>query len=480
MGFFDEGGLFGNAYSEIFPNAGGNPMMDMAGPTMGMSGGGAGPEVSGTDPSMGLDSPGNQVPRGLPASQTRFPWEHGVGEAAPISNQGDVDKMLIGEPPAPYAVPGSASGGPGTTDPNNIPLPQARPDSAPQTPGPGTPAGAPAPPLPPPRTIATSTGPTPLGTSSAAGTPGTYFPHTGPWSGQDGGGQPPAAGRGLLDGVMGAIGKNPDTPFGSTLFGDPRTGRQVIGGLAAGLKAAGNSAGKSPFQAATSGAGAALEGGQKADDTGTEQQRRATASERENQRLEETKRRNDQMYDVYQKRLQRAQQVGTVQSRAQAWENSDLGKLQKANTEILKRQAEIRQSYRDDLRAAANGGLNGNDIRAQMKKEMDEAQGEVYGQYGIDPKNINKLQSRGSAVYGSDGKIDMEKTKGQAHKPTSWDDFHATVKPGHYFINPADGKLMLRKSAAPPPIDQGGTIEAGPNFMQPPAATPDYQMAGMG
>jgi hypothetical protein len=31
------------------------------------------------------------------------------------------------------------------------------------------------------------------------------------------------------------------------------------------------------------------------------------------------------------------------------------------------------------------------------------------------------------------------------HKPTSWDEFHATVKPGQYFLNPADGKLYQRK-----------------------------------
>jgi len=310
-------------------------------------------------------------------------------------------------------------------------------------------------------------------------------PYTGPWSGRDeGGGQPPAAGRGLLDGIMGTIGKDPNTPPGSGLFSDPRTARQFMGSLGAGLKAAGSSAGKSPMQAAFGGAGAALEGGEKADDTGTEQQRRATASERENQRLEETKRRNDQMFQVYQDRLKKAQQVGTVASRAQAWETSDYGRLQHANAEIIKGQAEIRQNYRADLNAAATAGqsVSGqtpDQIRALMKKEQDELKAGVYKQYNVNP---DELQKRGSAVFGDDGKIDADKTKAQAHKPTSWDDFHATVKPGHYFINPADGKLMLRKSAAPTPIDQGGTMQAAPNFMQPPAATPDYgggyQMAG--
>jgi hypothetical protein len=32
------------------------------------------------------------------------------------------------------------------------------------------------------------------------------------------------------------------------------------------------------------------------------------------------------------------------------------------------------------------------------------------------------------------------------HTPTSWDEFHATVKPGQYFLNPADGKLYKRKT----------------------------------
>jgi hypothetical protein len=409
MGFFDEGGVFGDAFSGI------TGLFDTS---------------ANAAPGPAMPSPDMPIPQDP---------NGGLADAAGIND--------IGSQPANVPLPRAR---PDMTNPGTTGLPGSDFAGPPAMMAPGGGGGGAAPPLPPPQTIPTSTGPTPIASSTSAGGWGPTNAQFSPAPARP----QPGGGGGLFDNIMQRFGKNPDTPFGSTLFGDPRTARQMMGSLGAGLSAAGNSAGKSPMQAAFGGAGAAIQGGQKADDTGTAEQRKDTDQALNKARLDETRRRNDQMYQVYQDRLKKAQQVGTVQSRAQAWENSDLGKLQKANTEILKRQAEIRQSYRDDLRAAANSGLNGNDIRGQMKKEMDDAQAEVYGQYGIDPKNINKIQS-----MGTDAK--------NPHKPTSWDEFHSTVKPGQFYINPADGKTYQRKSAAPAPIDAGGTITAQPNFMSP-------------
>lgn len=241
-------------------------------------------------------------------------------------------------------------------------------------------------------------------------------------------------------------------PVADTLK-DPLWQKETMGSLAAGLKAVGQNWNKPGLAAAAGTAGAAMEGGQKAASSATEEKRKDTAQQLNEAKLNETSRRNDQLFQAAQDRLQKAQQVGTVQSRAQAWENSDLGKLQKANTEILRQQSEIRKSYQDDLRAAANNGQNGAEIRQQMQKEMDEAAQRTYKQYGIDPNNVNKIQNRGT---GSDN----------PHKPTSWDEFNATVKPGQYYVNPSDGKVYQRKGAVPPPADQGGGIQQ-PNFINP-------------
>ncbi len=440
MGFFDEGGSFGDAFNSIW----GTDANAAPGPNY--------PPGGDLAAQGGINDIGPQTTpvTAPPASSTYAPPTGGT--MAGDLGMGDIPGGAEAAPPLPSVRPPGADMGPSTAGTSGSPY-----------------AGPPGGGMAMSRTlqqIPTSTGPTPPPIASST----TYNAPGGSPASQ------PAAGRaGLLDPVMRALGKNPDTPWGGGLFGDPRTARQFAGSLGAGLSAAGNSAGKSPAQAAFGGAGAAIQGGQKADDTGTEQQRKATASERENQRLAETQRRNDQTLQWHMGELARRQQVGTVQSRAQAWETSDYGRLQKANAEILKQQAEIRQNYRSDLNTASVqgksvSGMSPDEIRTQMKKEQDEVKANVYKQYNVDP---DALQKRGTAVFGEDGKIDSDKTKSQAHKPTSWDDFHATVKPGQYYINPSDGKLLMRKTPAPSPVDAGTTI-AGPSFMTPPAATPDY------
>ncbi len=414
MGFFDSGDIFSDAFSGIFGTANAAP-----GPNY--------PPGGDLSAQAGIGDIGPQTTpvTAPPASQMYAPPTGGT--MARDAGIGDISGGAGAVPPLPSARPPGADMGPGTA-------------GAPGSPYAGPPGGTPTPPssgggdsINATRTwIPTSTGPTP----------------------------PPVA--------------SSTTYNAPALFGDPRTARQMSGGIGAALSAAGNSAGKSPMQAAFSGAGAGIQGGQKAEDTGTEQQRKATASERENQRLEETKRRNDQTLQWHMGELARRQQVGTVQSRAQAWETSDYGRMQKANAEILKQQAEIRQNYRSDLNTASVqgksvSGMSPDEIRTQMKKEQDEVKANVYKQYNVDP---DALQKRGTAVYGENGKIDADKTRAQAHKPTSVDDFHATVKQGSWFINPSDGRLLQRHSAAPSPVDAGGT--AAPSFMTPPAATPDY------
>src|SRR5260370_37097436 len=99
--------------------------------------------------------------------------------------------------------------------------------------------------------IPTSTGPTPPPIASST----TYNARGGSPASQ------PAAGRaGLLDPVMRALGKNPDTPWGGGLFGDPRPARQFAVELGAGLSAAGNSTSKTPAQATFGAARPALQG----------------------------------------------------------------------------------------------------------------------------------------------------------------------------------------------------------------------------
>jgi hypothetical protein len=245
---------------------------------------------------------------------------------------------------------------------------------------------------------------------------------------------------------------------------DPLWQREVMGSLGAGLKAVGQNWNKPGLAAFAGTAGAAFEGGQKASDTGTEQKRKDTQQQLGEATLNEKKRRDDQMFQIYQQRLQRAQQVGTVTSRQQAWKESDMGRLTDARSEILKNNRQIDISYGPYLRNDANQGGNGAAIMKEMQAKKDADAAAIYKMYRVDPGKIGEIEARGTAAFGSDGKIDLDKTKAQAHKPTSWDDFHATVKPGQYFINPADGKLLQRKTAAPAPLSDNAIAVQPPNF----------------
>src|SRR5262249_29222074 len=146
-------------------------------------------------------------------------------------------------------------------------------------------------------------------------------------------------------------------------------------------------------------------------------------------------------------RLKQAQKVGTVQSRAQAWENSDLGRLDKANRLIYQENEGIRKLYQEQMNQASKGALLDDDGKAikpaailkQMQDAQDAKRKEIYGQYGLTPDKIKNIRTLG--------------TDKNPFKPTSADEFHALVRPGQYFINPSDGKVYMRKQAAPAPMD---------------------------
>jgi len=369
------------------------------------------------------------LPQAAPLPQDNTPLQQQAAAPAPV------------QPVQPPAAPPPQQTIPTSTGP--VPVAPPRPAMPP-------PAAAPPPVAPPPPVNAANMAP--MAPASASG-----------------------AGTGARTGVLGSFlpGK-PNSSFGSWLFGgDDRSARQFIGSLGAGLTAAGNSAGKSKMQALSSGAGAALTAGQKADDTGTEQQRKDTDQALGVAKLNETQRRNDQVMAWHMEQMRQKQMLGTVQSRADAWRNSDLGKITTAEGDINKKEANLRQERLYDLKNAPDAETR-KQINTEIQNDLEQYRQRLYKDRGINPESVQKTLSQGRSYD-------------NPHKPTTWDEFNAVVRPGQFYYNPADKKVYQRSKPAPPPSDYGRPTTAGgaPSFIDPntgvgPNYTPDqdYALAG--
>lgn len=255
-------------------------------------------------------------------------------------------------------------------------------------------------------------------------------------------------------------GAPPQTPAGpwlSGIFGsDPRRTAQMAGSLGAGLKSVGQNWNKPGLAAFAGSAGAAIEGGTGGDERQTKDEREAKQEALRNQQFRETQIHNDQQYQTAQRRLDIAQQVGTVRSRADAWRNSDLGRLNMADQEIGHRIESYRKEFGEDLKDPSPK----NRKAAQQKQDEYEAKtrADVYKRYGVDPNKIDNLKKLGTSY-----KTPFE--------PKSEDEFHALVKPprpdpnnpgqmlpGDYYKNPRNGRIYRRDAEAPPPADAPGGI----------------------
>lgn len=223
--------------------------------------------------------------------------------------------------------------------------------------------------------------------------------------------------------------------LGRALGIDPNREKQLKGSLAAGLKAAGDSSGKSPMQALASGAGNSIEGGNTA---------------------------NDKTYDQKIKYLQAAVQAQSAGDKAAYNKNYSaylMGKL-KADT---------------DKAASSDGGKKGAWNKPDSQKFIDAQHAlandpEVKASQKLleqtaktgEPADIAKAQAAHSALIQSKEQkyiagvgLDPRKLASMAQNPpgtpqnphvvTSQSDFDTYVKPGQAYVNPSDGKTYIRK-----------------------------------
>ncbi len=238
------GSLWNDAAKQPFVNA-----------TSGYGGPGGAPDAGMPPPAhppMPPGAPPEQPP--MPPGQPRLNFqrpEFDPNRMPPPPMNMNAERLNAPPPMPPNAAPMMATepmdaGGPppGLPPP---PMPQARPAGAPPMP----PGAIPPPPPEVPPGAPPNIGPSPSYPGMAVAQPSAIPPGT------------PFSSPGASPGDAGLLG----SAFGM----NPHDAMMVRGSLGAGLKAAGESAGKSPFQALTSGAGSALEGGDKASQTNHKQ-----------------------------------------------------------------------------------------------------------------------------------------------------------------------------------------------------------------
>lgn len=309
----------------------------------------------------------------------------------------------------PMTAGGSMPNGPGLP----IPAPQPRPASAP---GPAAPSAA------------------PTGGGGMPSAPPTDLTSIARSYERAGGNLAPPRGEPQAQSII-----------GRALGLDPNRESQLRGTLAAGLKAAGESAGKSPMQAFSSGAGAGLEGGKKADDKTTDQQDKYL------QRAIQARREGNQA--AYQQNYLRYQ-IEATKAKLEASKEKAAGKDSVMNSP--------EQLYLRAIGATnQDGGLKilANKVREAQKlgpdsKEAQAAQAEYdkrfkevrdghLGTLGVDPSKIKGLESKPGFSEKTPFK-DFPKDPAAAQKA-----FDALPE-GAYFINPKDGRLLTKKSASGP------------------------------
>lgn len=344
--------------------------------------------------------------------------------APPIAPPGGSDAAALANPPMPSPQASSPPLGPDS--PQNptggqVPLPMARPDAA----GSGTP------PLPPPQQI---TPPVPAAGVDVPGAMKSY-----------------AAAGGTMEPPATAPGNGPaaHTFIGRALGLDPNRERSALGGLAAGLTAAGNSAGKSKFQAFASGAGATLGGQQTADDKTEDKQRKYL-----DQAISAMKAGDQRQANLALTQLRQAQTKMTLEGKigkdsvmnsdAQLYLRAQGATNQDANLKILKSQYD---------KIAVERGASSPEAKTAMdayQKAYDDTLNGHLSRLGLDPKTADKIGKQPG--MSQDNAIPKEKMNSQ--------EAFDKLPPGSWFVNPKDGKI-LQKPMQPVAQPGGGAATPG-------------------
>jgi hypothetical protein len=249
-----------------------------------------------------------------------------------------------------------------------VPMPMARP------------AGANAmPPLPPATDISSSNRNAATSLPPGMPQPGVGMPHGSPP-------MPPGAPMSLAP---------PDaaSPIGRSLGLDANQARQLRSSLGAAFTAAGNSAGKSPFQAFASGAGAGIEGGDKADDKIQKQQtdylkQAIAAAQAGNAKVA-----NDSLikYRESQERLNNA----TIEEKKNGKDKASvMNTQQQLYLSGLKRVSDAMSGEYQLLKSRANSMAPADykAAEAALQKKESDMKSQVLGTLGVKEADIGKIE----------------------------------------------------------------------------------------
>lgn len=331
------------------------------------------------------------------------------------------DAQTLANPPGPQAPP-TALGPDSPQNPTGgaVPMPMARP-----------PGASAIPPVSPPTAPAGAPGPSAMPASIPPTAPmGSIPPNAAPI---DGTGMAPTGARGFLDRAIGI---------------DPNTKRSLIGGLGAGLTAASNSAGKSPFQAFTGGAGASMEGSTKADEKVTADQQKYLDQAIKAAQTGDTRALNQARTQlaISQAKWYEGDGKGgkgsVVNSDQQLYLRAQGATNQDANLKILKSQYD---------KIAMERGASSPEAKAAMdayQKTYDDTLNGHLGRLGLDPKKADKIGKQPGMTQ--DNPVGKEKL-------TSQEAFDK-LPPGSWFVNPKDGKILQKPMQ---PVQQPGAQPAG-------------------
>lgn len=388
------------------------------------------PYPQGTDPMTAGQKPPTPDPM---ATQPMPPAQPLDAPPIPPFAQGGDPMAGTGTPPAPLPqggdpMAGTGSGNDGGLSQPPVPLPMARPAGAPGA----VPTMAP-PPTPP---------------AAGNGPPMNLAPQGTPMS--------PAEGNRIYDNYKAAGGGGPVNIVGGSGYVAPGSGpgyapdqqgrggilskalglspdqsNQLRAGIGAGLTAAGNSAGKSPFQALTSGAGATLEGGDK--------ERHANTKEAQgylDKAIASKKAGDDASYKTnymqYLAAKLKSDQEKTASKDAAANKNDSPTQLYLSSQRLVQPE---RNALNKQLQQMQKDGAPADQIakaKADGEAAINGKLQEHFSAVGIHPQTAAQIaqQPGNSQANPIDGKK-MGLTPETIKK----------LQPGQYYTNPADGKV---------------------------------------
>lgn len=397
----------------------------------------------GAGSTMPPPSPGMQPPVQPPTPPVQPQPSPPMPPVQGLDSSGPSQVQMLGQD-APPLPPGQQGTPP-------VPLPRPRPAAADAAP--------PMPPQPSPDALPPNAQPTAGGLDvpgavrsyQAAG--GSLTPPPTPMPGQQGGGAG-AGGGGLLSRVLGL---------------SDSTASKIRSGLGAGLKAAGNSAGKSPFQALASGAGEGMQGQDARSDKEYDQKIKYLQASVAAKAAGDKSAYNENYAKYLSGKLKldtdKAASGDAGGKKSSAWNKPDSQKFIDAQHAVAA-DPEIHASQKL-LEQTAKTGEPADIAKAQAAHTalIQKKQAEYLAGVGLNPQQIQKnMQSPPG-------------TRPNPHIVTSQQDFDQYVKPGDSYVNPKDGKVYIRKgggnsSGSESPAAAPTAPAAPPSPIEPPGPMP--------